>query len=103
MICRWAFYGDDWHAQHLRGEHPDQVENAYLTPVSAYKPTKIADKIVKARAFIEDRERRKAEVKRQTTVTTGEPETFRASPPPPPGEISARIRSARTTHATPIS
>lgn len=72
MICRWAFYGNCWHAKHTRGEHEGQVENEYLTPVSAYKPTKLGEKLSKARPFIEEREARRA--------------AAAAAPPPRPPE-----------------
>ena len=83
MICRWAFYGDDWHAAHLRGEHDGQVENAYLSPVSAYKPTKIGEKVGKARAFIDARAKRRIEMQRQTTaIIDDDPAAWRGTAPP---------------------
>ena len=60
LLCRWAFYGDDRHAKHIRGEAgDDQVPNEYLTPVHVYRRMKLAEKLPKAQAWWDDRERKR--------------------------------------------
>jgi hypothetical protein len=86
MLCRWAFYGQDFHARHVRGEaSDDQQVNEYLRPSSVYKPSKLGDKLAKARIFIEERARRAAE--RGPVVEQGRTEPERpAYDPNNPGE-----------------
>ena len=90
LLCRWAFFGDDRHARHLRGEvDEDQRENEYLSPVSVYKRTKLGEKLAKARAWWDEHQAR-----RRTAESV---EHAKKTEPPPPARPALTLADLRPT------
>lgn len=90
LLCRWAFFGDDRHARHLRGEvDEDQRENEYLSPVSVYKRTKLGEKLAKARAWWDEHQAR-----RRTAEAV---EHAKKTEPPPPARPALTLADLRPT------